>query len=285
MRVLVTGAGGMLGRQLVDLLATLGFRVRAHDRVAAGGVIAGDVCDRDHVRALLVGVDAVVHAAAIPSPGREPDEELFVNNVQSAYTVLAEAGRAGIRRVVNISSVAANGLAWSGRDRSPVSAPVTEDHPYVGDDVYGLSKQLSEIVADTMGRRFGGSVVSLRFPFVGTGERLRAHLAAIHRDPGVDRGGLWAWVDTRDAARAAAVALTVAPPGHHVVTVAAPDTTARLPTRDLLARYHPGTPITGELPGFASVYATDRARDLLGFRTEHGWRETGEVRPARPAGA
>jgi nucleoside-diphosphate-sugar epimerase len=274
MRVLVTGAGGMLGRQLVELLAAQGFQVRAHDRIAADGVIAGDLCDRNHVRALLVGVDAVAHAAAIPSPGGEPDAELFVNNVVSAYTVLAEAGRAGISRIVNISSVAANGLAWSSRDVSPVRVPVTEDHPYVGDDVYGLSKQLSEIVADTMGRRWGGSVVSLRFPFVGTGERLRAHLATVHRDPGVDRAGLWAWIDTRDAARAVLVALTIAPPGHHIVTVAAPDTTANQPTRDLLARYHPGTPITRELPGFASVYATDRAQNLLGFHTEHGWRET-----------
>ena len=277
-KVMVTGAGGTLGSQVVAHLVEEGWHVLAHDRrphdTAAAEVVTGDLRDRNQVRAALAGVDAVVHAAAIPSPDGAPEDEIFANNVQAAYTVLAEAGRAEVGRIVNVSSVSAIGLAWSQRGLSPLTAPVTEDHPYVGEDIYGLSKQLTEIVAAALSRRWGGSVVTLRFPFIGTGERLSTHLAGVHGDPGSDRGALWAWVDTRDAARAIAAALAASPPGHHLVTITAADTTALQPTRELLARYHPGTTINRELAGFASVFNTDLARNLLGFVPIHGWRQS-----------
>lgn len=275
-KVLVTGAAGRLGRQVVRQLAGQGWAVLAHDRLphdtVAAEVVTGDLRDHDHVRAVLAGVDAVVHAAAIPSPGGAPAEEIFANNVQSTYTVLHEAGCAAIGRFVNVSSLSAIGLAWSNRDISPAEVPVTDDHPFVGDDAYGLSKHISEVVAGAMSRRWGGSVVSLRFPFIGDGERLSKHLAAVHRDPGFDRTHLWGWIDTRDAARAVAAALTVPPPGHHVITVTAPDTTALQPTGELIARYHPTTTINRRLVGFESVFDTNRARALLGFVPVHGWR-------------
>jgi nucleoside-diphosphate-sugar epimerase len=174
--------------------------------------------------------------------------------------------------VVNVSSASAFGFAWSARGVSPLRVPVTDDHPYVGDDVYGLSKQVGELVAATVSRRSDVTIVSLRFPFIGGGERLARHLAPIHADPGVDRAGLWAWLHTADAARAIAAALTADLSGAVAMTVAAPDTTAREHTANLLRRYHPDTMIEVEPTGFETVFAVDRAYDLLGFRPEHGWR-------------
>jgi nucleoside-diphosphate-sugar epimerase len=115
-------------------------------------------------------------------------------------------------------------------------------------------------------------VVSLRFPFLGTGERLRSHLARVHERPGDARRILWAWLDTRDAARAIEAALTRPPTGHHVINVAAPDTTALEPTAELLRRYHPSTVLTEPLDGFATPFSTQRSRELLGFTTAHSWR-------------
>jgi nucleoside-diphosphate-sugar epimerase len=276
-KVLVTGAGGTLGREVVAHLRETGRSVRAHDRRAldpavADEVVTGELRDRERVAEALAGMDAVVHAAALPSPDVAPADEVFGNNVQSAYLVLDAAGRAGVRRIVNVSSLSALGLAFSRHAVSPVSVPVTEEHPFVGDDVYGLSKYLGETVAATVSRRWGVGVISLRFPFLGTGERLRTHIARVHADPGFDRGSLWAWLDSRDAARAIGAALTAPVDGHTVVNVTAPDTTALEPTAELLRRYHPNTRFDAPLDGFTVPFSTRRSRELLGFEPVHTWR-------------
>jgi nucleoside-diphosphate-sugar epimerase len=279
-KVLVTGAGGALGLEVLARLAADGHAVRAHDRVAlapraaqlADEVVTGDLRDDGRVEDALTGVDAVVHTAAYPSPNAAPEAEVFANNVQAAYRVLDAAGRAGVGRVVNISSLSAVGLAWSGHDLSPRSVPLTEEHPYVGDDVYGLSKYVGEQIAATASRRWRTTVVSLRFPFLGTGRRLRHHLSLVHADPGRDRATLWGWLDSRDAARAVAAALTRQLSGHVLLNVAAPDTTALIPTADLLRRYHPGTRVDTPLDGFAVPISTRRSTEVLGFTPIHAWR-------------
>jgi nucleoside-diphosphate-sugar epimerase len=265
-KVLVTGANGTLGTEVVARLRGLGHDVRAHDREQ------GDLRDQEVVTEALAGVDAVVHSAAIPEPVSHPPHETFDNNVSSTFHVLNLAGRAGIRRVVSISSASAFGFAWSNRGAAPSEVPVTDGHPYAGDDVYGLSKQVGELTAATASRAWDMTVVSLRFPFIGSGERLRRHLGPIHEDPGVDRNGLWAWIHTTDAARAVAAALTAELSGSPVVTVAAPDTTALVPSSDLVRRYLPTTVVRGPLTGFATLFEVGRGYDLLGFRPEHGWR-------------
>ena len=278
MRVLVTGAAGTLGREVVAHLTAHGWSVRAHDRtppqhVAAAETAGGDLLDPEHARTVVTGMDAVVHAAALPSPASGTEQEVFSNNVMAAYQVLDAAGRAGVPRIVYVSSLSALGMAWSTRHRAPTEIPVTERHPYVAEDVYGLSKHLGELIAETVSRRWGSTVVSLRFPFLGTGDRLRAHLRHVQSDPGLDRGALWAWLDTRDAARGIEAALTRPLTGHHLVNLVAPDTTARQPTRELLTRYHPSAPLDHAPDGFGTPYATRLATRLLGFTTIHGWRQ------------
>ncbi|MGY5055577.1 NAD-dependent epimerase/dehydratase family protein [Streptomyces sp. 900105755] len=280
MKVLVTGAAGMLGREVVRQLADSGEHVRAHDRVRPDGLVAdetllGDLREPASIEPLVDGVDAVVHAAALPAPTMGTPDEVFTINVEGTWRVLDAAARAGVRRLVYVSSLSALGLAWSRVDRSPTGIPVTEEHPYLAEDVYGLSKRVGELIAETTARKYAGdgmSVVSLRFPFIGSGARLREHLDWVHRDPGNDRAGLWAWLHTADAARAVLAALDRAPAGHHLVNVTAPDTTSLRPTRELLRRYHPDTPVTGAPEGFGTPYSLSRSRELLGFTAVERWR-------------
>jgi UDP-glucose 4-epimerase len=167
--VLVTGAAGTLGREAVAHLRSIGWRVRAHDLVPldpaqADEVVTGDLRDAEHVRSLVDGMSGVVHAAAIPSP--RPDEQaVFTNNVMSAYQVLDASGRGGVPRIVYVSSLSALGFAYSEHGASPESVPVTETHPSVAEDVYGLSKYLGEQIAHTTALRWGGTVVNLRSRF------------------------------------------------------------------------------------------------------------------------
>jgi nucleoside-diphosphate-sugar epimerase len=243
------------------------------DSGRADEVVTGDLRDPEHVRSLVEGMSGVVHAAAIPAPGLAAEQEIFTNNVMSAYQVLDAAGRYGVPRIVYVSSTSALGFAWSHSGTSPEQVPVTEAHPFVSEDVYGLSKHLGERIARTVALRWGCTVVSLRFPFIGTGERLRSHLSHVHAQPGGDARGLWAWLDTRDAARAIEAALTRPLTGHQLINVVAPDTTALEPTADLLRRYHPSSVLTEPVTGFTTPFATARSRELLGFTAACSWRE------------
>jgi nucleoside-diphosphate-sugar epimerase len=285
--VLVTGAAGGIGRFVVAELVDAGMTVLTADRVdrPAPGVAArfvGDLRDPAFVTECLTGpaavaaggVGAVAHLAAIPAPGIVLEHETLLFNAAPAYLVLNEAARHGARRIVASSSFSAVGLAWADRDQSPHYVPIDERHPRMTVDSYGLSMTVTEELAAFTTRRFGVPTVCLRLPFVGTGERLRDRLDSVHRDPGGNRRELWAWIDTRDAARAFHAALTVDLTGHHVINVAAADTTAVEPTRDLLTRYHPAAVPRADLADHDTLVDTRLADTVLGFTPKYGWRHS-----------
>ena len=99
-----------------------------------------------------------------------------------------------------------------------------------------------------------------------------ADTSRVHERPGDDRRILWAWLDTRDAARAIEAALTRPPTGHHLINVVAPDTTALEPTAELLRRYHPSSALTQPLDGFATPLSPQRSRELLDFTAAYSSR-------------
>jgi nucleoside-diphosphate-sugar epimerase len=92
-RVLVTGAVGPLGREVVTRLGPPGWSGR---------------------RGLVADMTGVVHAAAIPAPTLEAEQEILSNNVISAYQVPDAAGRGGVRRIVHVSSLPAIGSPTPG---------------------------------------------------------------------------------------------------------------------------------------------------------------------------
>lgn len=102
-RVLVTGAAGRIGRAVLALLAERSVEANAlvledPGDLPARLVVAGDAADATAVRAALAGADGVIHLAAIPTPERTPAQELFAVNTLATFTVLEEAGLAGVRQ-------------------------------------------------------------------------------------------------------------------------------------------------------------------------------------------
>ncbi|MFB7269324.1 NAD-dependent epimerase/dehydratase family protein [Streptomyces sp. NPDC056244] len=270
MRVLVTGAAGHIGQFVRDDLLARGHRVVVTDLVPfddprAEAVHTGDLRDPCLVRKAMDGADAVVHLGAIPHPKSDDDSDLFATNCLTAHRVLDEAGRCGVRRVVAASSMAAVGLAWSPVPQSPRYVPLDEEHPTLVQDPYGLSKIVLEETARATHRRYGTDIVCLRFPFTGTGERLRLQLDAVRADPAAHRMDLWGWLDTRDAAEAVRRALETELSGCHVLQVTARDTSSPVPTAELMQRYHPGVPAFAELAGHGSLFDTGACARLLGF--------------------
>jgi nucleoside-diphosphate-sugar epimerase len=122
MTVLVTGAGGFLGRHLVDLLVERGERVRilarpAEDvtRLAQASVeiCRGDLVDRASLEAAVDGVDRVLHCAARTGPWG-PEIAYRAVNVVGTETLLQTAMAAGVRRFVHVSSIAVHGTDIQG---------------------------------------------------------------------------------------------------------------------------------------------------------------------------
>jgi dihydroflavonol-4-reductase len=141
-RALVTGAAGFIGAHVTRALVEAGHAVRAlhlpsDDLSTLDGVdcerVAGDVTDEASVRAAVRGCEVVFHLAAVFSLGSRGGAVRYdAVNVGGTRLVLAEAARAGVRRVVYTSSIARFGGQGPGRratEESPFALGPTGD-PY-----------------------------------------------------------------------------------------------------------------------------------------------------------
>ncbi|WP_250036825.1 NAD-dependent epimerase/dehydratase family protein [Paractinoplanes maris] len=271
--VLVTGAAGLIGTAVLDLLSSDGVTTSAlvldPTSTRADRTLVGDARDVALVDDALDGAEAVIHLAAIPHPGSDPDEEVFGRNTQATFTVLDRAARRGVRNAVIASSYAIGGLPFARRPLRLPYLPIDTAQPLQITDPYALSKRTDEATADMIHRQYGMTVVALRLPFVGAADDRLAPMAELFaRDPGRGAADVWSYLDVRDAARALVASLQPALPGNHVLYVAAPETLAPQSTEWLLDEFHPGVPRPG-FPGRTVPIDLRPARELLGFTARY----------------
>ena len=113
MQILVTGGTGVVGASTVSALVERGHQVRLLSRHAERDSLAwpkgvsaieGDVSDAVSVAGAADGCDVVVHLVAIVDEA--PPEATFERvNVGGTRNVVAEAERAGVRKIVYVSSL------------------------------------------------------------------------------------------------------------------------------------------------------------------------------------
>lgn len=144
MRVLVTGAAGLVGSHLVEQLVEHGLTVRALVRptsdihwLKALGIelVHGDLDDPQSLRSTCEQIDLVYHCAArLPLGGRR--EEFYRVNVEGTAALLRACREAGVRRFVYTSTVDVYGY---GHQRGS-----DECRPFKADGYYSETKIAAE---------------------------------------------------------------------------------------------------------------------------------------------
>lgn len=144
MKVLVTGASGMLGRATALALVDRGDDVCVLQRRPSGlpcREVLGDVADPVAVRRAATGREAVVHLAAkVDVVGRWPD--YVTANIEGTRTVLDACRRQGVGRLVHVSSPS---VAHAGRPLVGVGAEAAD--PAMARGHYARSKAVAERLA------------------------------------------------------------------------------------------------------------------------------------------
>lgn len=167
MKVMVTGAGGFVGRALLKRLVENDHEVVGLDNHADGipdctRKVIGDICALDVLTdAFGDGCDAIIHLATVPGGAAEADPAASRRvNIEAMYNLLEIAREAGSRpRIVFASSIAVlgNPLPETGVDDATPVAPQM---------VYGGHKAMMETAIAMMSNRGEIDGVSLRLPAV-----------------------------------------------------------------------------------------------------------------------
>jgi 2-alkyl-3-oxoalkanoate reductase len=181
MTVLVTGATGLLGSHLTDLLLERGERVRVLVRPGDDGsrlansnleIYWGDVGDRQSLEGAVSGVERVLHCAARTGPWG-PEAEYKSTNVRGLKSLVDLALTAGVQSFVHVSSIMVHGTDVHGT--ADETAPLRVDP-----NPYSRSKVAGEQLLEHMIREQGAPVTIVRPGWI-YGPRDTASFARIAR--------------------------------------------------------------------------------------------------------
>ena len=182
--VLVTGAGGFIGSQLVETLLAEGAYVRAFVRYNSRGdpgllklipsglggslqIIPGDLRDRQAVYEAVRDCEYVFHLGAmisIPYSYFHP-YEVAEANFMGTLNILMTCRDLGVKRVIHTSTSEVYGTA--------LRAPIDEEHPLQGQSPYSASKIGADKLAESFYCAYNLPVVTVR-PFNTFGPRQSA---------------------------------------------------------------------------------------------------------------
>jgi UDP-N-acetylglucosamine 4-epimerase len=173
-RWLVTGAAGFIGSNLVECLLSAGQEVVGLDNFATGHqrnldeatdaagsgkfrMITGDIRDRAQCQAAVVGVDIVLHQAALGSVPRSLADPLTSHdaNVTGFLNMLEAARQVGVERFVYAASSSTYG--------DEPNLPKIEER--IGNPLspYAATKLTNEIYAGVYARSYGFKATGLRY--------------------------------------------------------------------------------------------------------------------------
>jgi len=131
MKILVTGAAGFLGAEVVRLAAGRGHVVRALIRPSSPrhrvplpdeAVCLGDLTEPASLQRAVEGMEGIIHCAAVTSAGATDEAISRQVNVEGTRILYHAAHGAGVSRWVQISSMSAHPGSTSVYGRTKLAA-------------------------------------------------------------------------------------------------------------------------------------------------------------------
>ncbi len=173
MKILVTGGAGFIGSNLTEYFLEQGHQVRVLDNFATGHIEnllplfqrfpdtfelqVGDIREMSDCQKSLVGMEYVLHEAALGSVPRSVKDPITTNevNIGGFLNMLVAARDAGIKRFVFAASSSTYG--------DSASLPKVED--VIGRPLspYAITKYVDELYADVFARTYGTEYIGLRY--------------------------------------------------------------------------------------------------------------------------
>lgn len=173
MNILVTGGAGFIGSNLCEALISRGDTVVCLDNFATGKLeniqylidtypdrftlITGDIRNIDDCRKALIGVEYVLHEAALGSVPRSINDPVTTNsvNISGFLNMLVAARDAGVKRFIYAASSSTYG--------DSASLPKVED--VIGKPLspYAVTKYVNELYADVFAKTYDMECIGLRY--------------------------------------------------------------------------------------------------------------------------
>lgn len=221
MTVVVTGASGHIGTNLVQALLQDGRHTRSLVHVHHQGIdgldteiIRGDIRDRDSLVEAFRGVEVVYHLAACISISMKGWQKLESINISGTRNVVEACLETGVKRLVHFSSIHA-------LHQEPLDVPIDESRPLSNSPdfpPYDRSKAQGEIEVRRGIEKGLDAVIIYPTAVVGPYDCEPSYLGeaiidlALHKLPAMVPGG-YDWVDVRDVVQGAVTAEKTAKTG------------------------------------------------------------------------
>jgi dihydroflavonol-4-reductase len=234
-KILITGASGGLGRQLIHCMTGRGLRPIAHCRTSSDTAYIdkhglekrfADLRDTNALREIVQGIDAIIHTAAIVNFRKDRRTHFAAVNVLGAVDLYKAARDAGVQRFVHMSTVGAIGAVprtGNGRYR-PGKKLANEEMEFNLEDLhipYILTKHAAEVELMAAATEGGPELIIVNPSIMASpsrnGSDREKALKSFNRVVMPDIPNLLNVVDVRDVAPAVVAALERGKPGNRYI--------------------------------------------------------------------